>query len=89
MACKKCKKKATELTTALLGEKPKSKECKDCHKTGVEKDMEWLDEGEGKVYNHFAQLLTTEKIIVWVFGWAPLLVGYFSIIKFFVSLFTS
>ena len=40
MACKNCKKKATQLTTSLLGDKPKSKECKDCKKSGIDKDMD-------------------------------------------------
>ena len=83
MACKNCKKKATQLTTSLLGDKPKSKECKDCKKSGIEKDMEWLDEGEGKIFNHFTQLLTTEKIVIWLFGWIPLIIGYISIVRFF------
>ena len=87
MACKNCKKKATQLTTSLLGDKPKSKECKDCKKSGIDKDMDWLDNGEGKVFNHFSKLLPAETIIIWVFGWIPLLIGYFSIVKFFYNLF--
>ena len=89
MACKKCKKKATKLTNRLVGEKPEIKGCKDCKKTGIEKDMEWLDSGEGKIFSHFSNLLPKETIIIWVFGWIPLIIGYISMIRFFYFLFTS
>ena len=86
MACKKCKKKATQLTNSIMGEKPKSKKCKDCKKTGIEKDMEWLDDGNGKVYNQLSNLLPTERVLIWTFGWIPLIIGYISIIRFFYIL---
>ena len=91
MACKKCKKNATKLTNALVGEKrstykrTKSKS----GKTGIEKDMEWLEEGEGKLASDWVKLRGAENLILIFLLWTPLVIGYITIIRLLWLFFTS
>ena len=88
MACKNCKKNATKLTNQVMGRKPSTKKCKDCKK-GQERDMEWLESGEGKRLSNLAKLTHRENMLVIIFCWFPLVVGYVTLIRFLISLFTS
>jgi hypothetical protein len=87
MACKNCKKNATILTNEIMGRNT-NKDCKDCKK-GQEKDMEWLDSPEGKRLSNLAKLTNREAMVVYVGFWLPLIVGYITIVRFFISLFTT
>jgi len=87
MACKNCKKNAAKLTSALKSRiegdsKPKT----DCEKGRLEV-REFLNSEEGKKAQSHFSLNITEKTIMWVFGYIPLIIGYLSILKFVISLF--
>jgi hypothetical protein len=88
MACKNCKKNATILTNEIMGRKTTTKKCKDCKK-GQQKDMEWLESPEGKRLSNLAKLTYRENMVVYLFCWLPLIIGYITIVRFFISLFTS
>jgi hypothetical protein len=87
MACKNCKKNASKLTSALKSKlQGDSKPQTSCEK-GRKEVREWLNSDEGKKAQSRFSLNITEKTIMWVFGYIPLIIGYLSILKFIVSLF--
>ena len=73
MACKSCKKNNTNILNGLLGT-PKGKFFKNNMKSSL------LDNGIGGSH-------TGEKIVLVFFAWIPLFVGYYTTIKFLISLF--
>ena len=95
MACNHCKKNALKglklLKNVLSGkgnklEKPKNPKT-ECTKRR-EKEQDWLrDSKEGKKLSAFAKPNRAERIILILFAWAPLLIGYITIIRFIISLF--
>jgi len=87
MACKKCKKNASNLTEALKAKLQKNSEPKtECEKGRLEV-REWLGSEEGKKAQSHFSLNITEKQILWVFGYIPLIIGYLSILRFIINLF--
>jgi hypothetical protein len=87
MACKNCKKNSSKLTSALKSKiQGDSKSKTECEKGRLEV-REWLNSEEGKETQNRFSLNITEKTIMWVFGYIPLIIGYLSILKFIVSLF--
>ena len=73
MGCKSCKKNNTNLLNGLLGN-PKERFFKNNMKTSL-----W-DDGIGGSS-------TGEKIVLILFAWIPLFVGYYTVVKFLISLF--
>tara|TARA_R110002110_G_scaffold386211_1_gene597874 strand:- start:198 stop:446 length:249 start_codon:yes stop_codon:yes gene_type:complete len=82
MACKNCKKNATKLTNHIMGKKTPIN-------NGQEKDIEWLESEEGKKLSGLVKATSVENIILVVFAWTPLLIGYVTIIKFLYFFLTS
>ena len=75
--------------------------CKNCKKnkklqqsfTGAANHVPYdIDAQKRKLINENVDMTkslfnTTEKILMTVLGWVPLIIGYFTIIRFFISLF--
>jgi hypothetical protein len=76
MACKNCKGKNLD---NFYGTK-----LKDLTDSTEKQKRKWLeknwDESLGK-------LTRFERLLIFVFAWAPLLVGYFIVIRYFISLY--
>ena len=89
MACRKCKKNAKTVIEGLKEsfniKKPKPKT--ECVK-GREEEQDWMNNSEeGKRLSALAKPNRLESILLVVFAWIPLIVGYISIIRFLISLF--
>mgnify|MGYP003628035555 CR=1 FL=1 len=72
MACKNCKGKDLQSISSHLQNKLLSKG-KSLYEQGYDKTV--------------GQITFTEKIILLLFAWIPIAIGYFAIIKFIVSIF--
>jgi hypothetical protein len=91
MACKNCKKNAKsvvkQLKSFVKGEKLEPKTKTPCE-TKRKKEQDWLDTSEeGKQMKAFSKLNRPETFILIFLAWIPLFVGYFTIVKFIISLF--
>jgi|TARA_R110001592_G_scaffold160995_6_gene393432 hypothetical protein len=91
MACKKCKKNALGIVKVLKnkfnGVKNEPKEKTPCEaKRKLEQD--WLsDSVKGKKLSKMSKATNPQNIILTVFAWIPLTVGYVTIIRFVINLF--
>ena len=73
MSCKNCNKKNTNLVSGLLGN-PRERLSKNDMKLSL-----WNDS--------LGSSSTGEKVVLILFAWIPLIVGYYTVIKFIISLF--
>ena len=87
MACKNCKKNASKLTSALKSKLQGDSNPKSSCEKGRLEVREFLNSKEGKKAQSHFSLNITEKTIMWVFGYIPLIIGYLSMLKFVISLF--
>ena len=93
MACKSCKENAKSIVKQIKeGIKKdvfnrKSKSCSNCKKKR-QNEKEWLDKNpKGQSLQKKVALNLTEKIILWGFGYIPLIIGYITILMFIINLF--
>jgi hypothetical protein len=91
MACKNCKKNARGIVKILKdkisGVNNESKEKTTCEKKR-KKEQDWLNNSEkGKELYAMSKATTAQNIILIVFAWIPLFIGYMTIVKFLINLF--
>ena len=95
MACKNCKKNSQLITSKLKtsikndflnifkkNDTPKTK-CEEKRK----KTRDWLNKPKTKSLLKKVSLNFSEKVIIWLFGFIPLIVGYITILWFVFNLF--
>ena len=76
MACKNCK---SDKYSNYLGKKTS-----ELQNYAQKQEKSWMDKNWD---DSMGRLTKPEKLIVFGFAWIPLIVGYFVIVKFIVSLF--
>ena len=91
MACKNCKKNARGIVKILkdkiIGVNTESKDKTTCEKKR-QKEQDWLHNSEkGKELYAMSKATTAQNIILIVFAWIPLFIGYMTIVKFLINLF--
>tara|TARA_R100001377_G_scaffold45296_1_gene25913 strand:+ start:124 stop:393 length:270 start_codon:yes stop_codon:yes gene_type:complete len=87
MPCKNCKKNAKNIVSQMKDvfstpQKPKS-ECK----KNRESEQKWLNSPEGKYFLDVTKPNSIENVLLWIFGYTPLLLGYVTMVRFIVGLF--
>ena len=87
MPCKNCKKNAKMMVDVVKDviSKPNNPKS-NCNKKR-DKELSWLSSPEGKYLLDQIKLSNTQNIILWVGAYIPLLIGYFTIIRFIINLF--
>jgi hypothetical protein len=73
MACKTCNKKSGGIIKNIID-----------LKKGIKKE---ISKPTNSSPDNKYELLDYEKIILTIFGWIPLIIGYYQIIKFVINLF--
>jgi hypothetical protein len=77
MACKNCK---SNRYNNYLGEK-----VSDLQNYAREKQVKnWMDKNWD---DSMGRLTKPERVIVFIFAWIPLIIGYITIVRFFINLF--
>ena len=87
MACKECKNNAKTFVNGFKGSiKNDSLNIPKWQKNRKE-ESEWLESTEGKSLINKSSLNFSEKLLLSIFCFFPLVIGYFTIFYLFVSLF--
>ena len=91
MACKKCKNNARavvkQIKNFIKGKKTEPKPKTECQ-SKRQKEQDWLKNSEkGKKLSILSKPNLIENLILLVFAWTPLAIGYITVIKFIINLF--